>query len=61
MIRLPKRELCKLKKEELRVLLPELVEHLVDGKYVCRKCARIAHEKSLVCKPVKVSELRSKS
>jgi hypothetical protein len=47
------RELCKLKKDEIRALLPQLC----TSHYICRKCARAAPDKTWLCKPISIAKL----
>lgn len=49
---MPKQQLCKLTKDEIKSLLPNLARKLPLGQYICKKCARIAHDRELLCKPV---------
>lgn len=50
--------LCKLKKHELKERLPELAELLPAASHICKKCARIAHDKEWLCKPLRIAQLR---
>ncbi len=46
--------LCKWKKKEIEKGLHELV-HIVDKpRFACKDCARVAHDKGYLCKPVKL-------
>ena len=46
--------LCKWKKKEIEKKLHELT-HIVDKpRYICKDCARSAHDKNFLCKPVKL-------
>lgn len=48
------RSLCKYKKKEIEKSLHELA-HIVDKpRFICGDCARSAHDKGHVCKPVKL-------
>ncbi len=47
------RELCKLKKDEIRALLPQLC----TSRYLCKRCARAAPDKTWLCKPVSIANL----
>ncbi|WP_145077035.1 hypothetical protein [Aureliella helgolandensis] len=49
--------LCKLKKTQLQKLLPEIAADLPNCRYICRKCARVAHSKRHLCKPQSISLL----
>lgn len=48
-----KKTLCKIKKL-LRKDLDEFVKHVRDPKFVCKSCGRVANQKGLLCKPVKI-------
>jgi hypothetical protein len=46
--------LCKWKKKEIEKGLHELA-HIVDKpRFMCKDCARSAHDKGFLCKPVKL-------
>ena len=48
------KSLCKLKKKEIEKKLHELA-HIVDKpRYICKDCARSAHDKNFLCKPIKL-------
>jgi hypothetical protein len=51
------RSLCKWDKEEIRKHLPVLAQGALRGRYICRKCARVAEHRSLLCKPEKIKHL----
>lgn len=46
------KELCKLKKDQLAEIIPQLIAELPDCRFVCRKCARVAPNKKVLCKPI---------
>ena len=46
--------LCDLDKKDIEKKFSDVVKLVDKPKYVCRKCARAANEKDLVCKPVKI-------
>jgi hypothetical protein len=46
--------LCDFDKKEVEKRITEIMKMVDHPKYVCRKCARAANEKGLVCKPVKI-------
>ncbi len=48
--------LCKIKKL-LKKDLKVYVKHVNDPRYVCKSCGRVANEKNLLCKPVKIKSL----
>lgn len=51
------KELCKLDKEELKGIIPKLVEQLQACRFVCKKCARVAPDKDWLCKPTSIRKL----
>lgn len=53
---LPMKTLCDLNKKEIEKRLPEVAELVSGAKYMCRKCARSASKKNLLCSPVKISQ-----
>ncbi len=53
----PDRPLCKLKKDQLTALLPELAKEIATSRFLCRKCARAAPSKTMLCKPVRLDHL----
>ena len=48
--------LCKIKKL-LKKDLKVYVQHVKDPRYVCRSCGRVANDKDLLCKAVKIKSL----
>ncbi len=56
---LPDHQLCKWKKDWVKAYLPELAKQLPGGGWICKKCARIAHEEDLLCKPIPINKLLS--
>lgn len=50
--------ICKLDKDALRRMLPQLVEEIAAAQFVCRKCGRAARTKKLLCKAVKMTDLQ---
>jgi hypothetical protein len=48
------KSLCKWKKKEIEKDLL-LLKHIVDKpKYICKDCARSAHDKNFLCKAIKL-------
>jgi hypothetical protein len=48
------KSLCKWKKKEIEKGLRELA-HIVDKpRFICKDCARAAHDKNYLCKPIKL-------
>lgn len=58
---LPSKSICKWKREMLEKSLPLLVKQAANGRFICRKCARVVCDKQLVCKPIKISKLPTSS
>jgi len=54
---LPKKSICKWDRSTLEDALPLLAAQIADAKQICRKCGRVASEKRLLCKPVKLQSL----
>lgn len=50
--------ICKLDKDALKRMLPQLVEEISSAQFVCRKCGRAARNKKLLCKAAKMADLR---
>lgn len=46
--------LCRLKRDEIEDHLDELTDLVSPARHICRKCARVANKKKLLCKPVKL-------
>lgn len=46
--------LCGLKKGALKDNFIEIQRLVAHPRYICGKCARAAHESSILCKPVKI-------
>jgi len=47
-----KKSFCDLSKDEIAEKLDEIISLVNKPKYICRKCARAANEKTHLCKPV---------
>ncbi|TWU16028.1 hypothetical protein [Allorhodopirellula heiligendammensis] len=56
--KLPKKAICKWDRNTLENALPLLAEQVAHATLICRKCGRAAHEKRLLCKPVRLESLR---
>jgi len=52
--------LCKLKKDQLAELLPELAAELPQATHICTRCARAATDKRRLCKPISLLKLSAK-
>ena len=48
------RTLCKWKKKEIEKGLHELAQIVDKPRFICKDCARSAHNKAFLCKPVKL-------
>ncbi len=46
--------LCKLKKDELTDDFKQIVKIVINPKFICEKCARVAKEKKYLCSPKKM-------
>ena len=53
LVNMSSKTLCKIKKL-LKKDLDVYVKHVNKPKYVCKSCGRVANEKSLLCKAVKI-------
>jgi len=53
------KSLCKLKKDDLRAVLPQLAAAAANSPFICKKCGRIAPDKDWLCKPVLISKVAS--
>lgn len=48
------KSLCKLKKKDIDKKLHDLAQIVDKPRYICRDCARAAHDKNYLCKPTKL-------
>jgi len=48
------KSLCKWKKREIEKGLVELTSIVDKPRFLCKDCARAAHEKGALCKPTKL-------
>lgn len=49
------KSLCKWKKKTIERNMRELI-HLVDKpRFLCKDCARVAHDKEFLCNPIKLT------
>ncbi len=49
-------KLCQMCKKELKKKdLDEFLEIIKDATFFCKKCGRVANDKSKLCKPEKIS------
>jgi len=49
------KKLCCLNWDEIEDHLDDLVEIVSPARHICRKCARVANKKKVLCKPVKLN------
>ena len=47
-----KETLCSLKKDDIKNNLDNIKRLVKSPRFVCRKCARAAHDDARLCKPV---------
>ena len=48
--------LCEWEKKEIEKQSSELIKLIANAKYYCKKCARSANDKEVLCKPKKLSK-----
>lgn len=46
------KSLCKWKKKEIEKHVHELIHIVEKPRYFCKECARAAHNKGFLCKPI---------
>ena len=51
-----KKTLCEWEKNEIEKKSAELIKLITDAKYYCKKCARSANDKEVLCKPKKIGK-----
>ena len=56
-MKIPDNAICKLNKDQLAALLPQLAADVAGARYLCRKCGRAAVEKWRLCKPQSIAKL----
>jgi hypothetical protein len=56
-LKIPDKALCKLSKDQIAALLPQLAAEIADSRFLCRKCGRAAVEKWRLCKPQSIAKL----
>jgi hypothetical protein len=47
--------LCRMSRDEIEAHLDELTELVSPARHICKKCARVANKKKVLCKPVKLN------
>lgn len=45
------KELCKLKKNEMKDEFKKIIKIVKKPKFICEKCARVAKDKKYLCNP----------
>jgi len=48
------KSLCKWKKKDIEKNIHELIHLVEKPRFICKDCARCAHDKGFVCKPIKM-------
>ncbi|MDD1783531.1 hypothetical protein LRP49_20360 [Enterovibrio sp. ZSDZ35] len=48
--------LCEWKTKEIENGLDDLLKLVKKSEYVCRKCARVANTKKVLCKPIPLKD-----
>lgn len=56
-MKIPDKSLCKLNKDQIAALLPQLAAEIADSRFLCRKCGRAAVQKWRLCKPQAIAKL----
>lgn len=51
---LEQKTLCEWDKKEIEKKSVELIKVISNAKYFCKKCARSANDKDVLCKPKKI-------
>lgn len=46
------KSLCKWKKKDIEKNVHELIQIVDKPRYLCKDCARVAHDKGFLCKPI---------
>jgi len=54
------KKICKTDKRQLGRHCEEIMSKEKSPRYLCRKCARVANEKSHLCEPVKIKGGKAK-
>ena len=52
-----KKSICKLDRKELQKWLPVIAAGAREGRFICRKCGRIAVGKKMLCKPTSIQSV----
>jgi hypothetical protein len=50
------KKLCKLKKNDIENSLKDILTIVKSPKYICKKCARVANDKSYLCSSKKIEK-----
>ena len=48
--------LCKWKKKDIEKNIHELASIVDKPRFICKDCARCAHDKGFLCKPIKLTQ-----
>lgn len=56
-MKIPDKALCKLNKDQIAALLPQMAAEIADSRFLCRKCGRAAVQKWRLCKPQSIAKL----
>ena len=51
---LEQKTLCEWEKKKIEKKSDDLMKLIIDAKYFCKKCARSANSKEVLCKPKKI-------
>ncbi|THB70868.1 MAG: hypothetical protein D6B28_08375 [Gammaproteobacteria bacterium] len=54
------KKICNYKQKEIEKKIDQLTTIVAKPKYICKKCARVACNKNLLCKPEKINFKKSK-
>ena len=52
-----KKSICKLDRKAIEKWLPVIAAGARDGRFICRKCGRIAVSKKMLCKPASIESV----
>ena len=53
------KRLCGIKKSLLKENLVEVQRFVQEPRYICSKCARVANDEAVLCKPKRMAALRA--
>ena len=49
-------KLCKIAKDDLDKDLKAYIKMVTPGKYLCKKCGRVANDEDYLCKAIKLNK-----